>query len=171
MPPWAEHAAMAAALTNVPSALWRLAIAAGIPVGLASSEYDQMHAPGWGSFYLVGLSLAAEFFAVLALGLVQSWGETWPRWMPYLRGRPVPVLMATVLAGFGTLATTAFGAMFVYTSLNADMRASTWGAWLLNIVYAPLLLWGPLLGAVTVHYYRRRTAVTPRPGPSGYGSH
>jgi hypothetical protein len=25
--------------------------------------------------------------------------------------------------------------------------------------YLPLLAWGPLLGAVTVHYYRRRRAV------------
>nr|WP_251062383.1 MULTISPECIES: hypothetical protein [unclassified Streptomyces] len=163
VPAWAERAALGAALTNLPSAMWRLAIAVGIPVGLAPSEYQQMHAPGWGSFYLVGLSLVSEFFAVLTLGLVQSWGEVWPRWIPYLRGRPVPVLPATVLAGLGALATTVFGALFVYTSLNADMQASAWGTWLLDIVYAPLVLWGPLLGAVTVHYYRRRTAASPLP--------
>ncbi|MEU1672373.1 hypothetical protein ABZ752_10125 [Streptomyces roseifaciens] len=46
--------------------------------------------------------------------------------------------------------------MFAYTTFNAEMAASTWGIWLLSIAYAPLLLWGPLLGAVTVHYYRRR---------------
>lgn len=51
----------------------------------------------------------------------------------------------------------------MYTSVNADMDASPWGTWLLNIVYAPLLLWGPLLGAVTVHYCRRRTAVSHEP--------
>ncbi|MFV8128735.1 hypothetical protein [Streptomyces syringium] len=161
VPRWAQRAAVGAALTNVPSGLWRLAIAVGLPVGLAQSEYDQMHAPGWGSFYLVALSLVSELLAFLTLGLVQNWGETWPRWVPYLHGHRVPVLPTTVLAGLGALATTVFGAMFVYTSMNADMDASPWGTWLLNIAYAPLLLWGPLLGAVTAHYYRRRTAVPP----------
>ncbi|GAA4927101.1 hypothetical protein ACFPM3_08930 [Streptomyces coeruleoprunus] len=163
VPRWARIAAVGAALTNVPSALWRVAIALGVPVGLAQSEYDQLDAPGWGSLVLVGLSLVSELFAFLTLGLVQSWGETWPRWIPYLGGRRVPVLPATVVAGLGALATTVFGALFVHTSLNADMAATPWGLWLLNITYAPLLLWGPLLGAVTVHYYRRRTAVVPAP--------
>ncbi|MEU8435981.1 hypothetical protein AB0F18_24345 [Streptomyces sp. NPDC029216] len=162
VPTWARCAALGAALTNVPSALWRLAIAVGIPVGLAQSEYDQMGAPGWGSFALIGLSLVSELFAFLTLGLVQSWGETWPRWIPYLRGRRVPIALGTIMAGLGALAATVFGVLFVYTSLNADMEATTWGLWLLNLAYAPLLLWGPLLGAVTVHYYRRRkTAVSP----------
>ncbi|MFC5143428.1 hypothetical protein [Streptomyces aureoversilis] len=147
---------MGAALTNVPSALWRLAIVVGIPVGLAQSEYDQMGVPGWGSLWLVVLSLVSELFAFLAFGLVQGWGEVWPRWIPYLRGRPVPVLPVTVLAGLGTVATTVYGVAFVYTTFHAEMAASAWGTWLLNIAYAPLLLWGPLLGAVTVHYYRRR---------------
>ncbi|MEU1132782.1 hypothetical protein ABZ383_23470 [Streptomyces sp. NPDC005900] len=31
--------------------------------------------------------------------------------------------------------------------------------------YAPLLLWGPLLGAVTVHYCRHRTAASPGTAP------
>ncbi|MGA4850990.1 hypothetical protein ACOBQB_33895 [Streptomyces sp. G5(2025)] len=158
VPRWAQLAALGAALTNVPSALWRVAIAVGVPVGLARSEYDQMGAPGPGSLVLVGLSLLSEALAFLTLGLVRSWGEVWPRWVPRLRGRRVPVMLGTALAGLGALATTVFGVLFVLTSLNADMEATTWGMWLLNIVYAPLLLWGPLLGAVTVHYYRRRTA-------------
>ncbi|GGT86899.1 hypothetical protein [Streptomyces lateritius] len=163
VPRWARIAAVGAALTNVPSALWRVAIAVGVPVGLAQSEYDQMGAPGFGSLVLVGLSLVSEVFAFLTLGLVQSWGETWPRWVPYLRGRRVPILLGTGVAGLGAVATSVFGALFVYTSLNADMEGSAWGIWLLNVAYAPLLLWGPLLGAVTVHYYRRRMAACPAP--------
>ncbi|MFJ9887212.1 hypothetical protein ACIQRW_15270 [Streptomyces sp. NPDC091287] len=157
VPRWAELAALGAVLTNVPSGLWRLAIAVGIPVGIAQSEYDQMDAPGWGSVYLVVLSLIAEFFALLTWGLIRSWGETWPRFIPFLGGRQVPVLVATSLATAGAAATTVYGVMFAYTSFHADMDSSTWGMWLLNITYAPLVLWGPLLGAVTVHYYRRRT--------------
>ncbi|MDX3230029.1 hypothetical protein [Streptomyces sp. ME19-01-6] len=169
VPRWARLAATGAALTNVPSALWRAAIAVGIPVGLAQSEYDQLDAPGQGSFFLIGLSVVSEVFALLALGLVRGWGEIWPRWVPFLRGRRVPVLLATALAGFGTLATTVYGVLFVYTTFNADMAATTWGTWLLNIAYAPLLLWGPLLGMATVHYYRRRTAPGARQ-PTGRSS-
>ncbi|MBC2879222.1 MULTISPECIES: hypothetical protein [Streptomyces] len=165
VPRWARHAATAVAWTNAPSGLWRLAIAAGIPVGLARSEYEQMHAPGWGSLYLVALSLVSEALALLALGLVREWGEVWPRWVPVLRGRPVPVVLATALAGFGALGTTVYGVLFVVTAANADLEATVWGWWLLNVVYAPLLLWGPLLAAVTVHYYRRRTA-GPAPVPA-----
>jgi hypothetical protein len=69
----------------------------------------------------------------------------------------------TGVAGIGAPATSVFGALFVCTSLNADIEATTWGIWLLTIVYAPLLFWGPLLGAVTVHYYRRRMAASPAP--------
>ncbi|WP_240659785.1 hypothetical protein [Streptomyces sp. WAC 01529] len=166
VPRWARLAAVGAALTNVPSAIWRVAIALGVPVGLAQSEYEQMGAPGLGSLALVALSLISEVLAFLTLGLVQSWGETWPRWIPWLGGREVPVMVGTTLAGLGALATTVFGALFVYTSLNPDMEASTWGIWLLNIVYAPLLFWGPLLGAVTVHYYRRRTEASREPVPA-----
>ncbi|MEV4436491.1 hypothetical protein [Streptomyces sp. NPDC049555] len=158
VPRWARRSALGAALTNVPSAVWRIAIAVGLPVGLGRSEYEQLHAPGWGSFYLVGLSLVSEFFAFLALGLVRPWGEVWPRWMPWLGGRRVPVLLATTLAALGAVAATVFGVLFVLTSLDADMDTTAWGRWLLNAVYAPLLLWGPLLAAVTVHYHRRRTA-------------
>ncbi|MEU6165990.1 hypothetical protein [Streptomyces tanashiensis] len=163
VPRWARNAAMAAALTNVPSALWRLAIAVGIPVGLARSEYEVMDAPGWGSLALLGLSVASEVLAFLTLGLVRGWGEIWPRWIPYLRGRRVPVLAATTAAAFGAFATTTYGVLYVYTTTHAEMEGSAWGIWLMNVLYAPLLLWGPLLAAVTVHYYRRRTTTEPAP--------
>ncbi|GGS77623.1 hypothetical protein GCM10010222_18650 [Streptomyces tanashiensis] len=147
----------------MPSALWRLAIAVGIPVGLARSEYEVMDAPGWGSLALLGLSVASEVLAFLTLGLVRGWGEIWPRWIPYLRGRRVPVLAATTAAAFGALATTTYGVLYVYTTFHAEMEGSTWGIWLMNVLYAPLLLWGPLLAAVTVHYHRRRTTTEPAP--------
>jgi hypothetical protein len=37
------------------------------------------------------------------------------------------------------------------------------GAWVAIASYAPLLGWGPLLVAVTVAYYRRRTRIRRRP--------
>ncbi|WKX69188.1 hypothetical protein [Streptomyces sp. XD-27] len=165
VPRWARRAATAAALTNVPSGLWRIAIAVGIPVGLARSEYDAMDAPGWGSLFLVCLSVVSEAFALLALGLVRPWGERWPRWVPWLRGRTIPVAAAVIPATLGVVATSVYGVAFVYTTLNGEMAAEPWGIVLLNICYLPLLAWGPLLGAVTVHYYRRRARPAAGPAP------
>ncbi|MFI9720436.1 hypothetical protein ACIHFE_12365 [Streptomyces sp. NPDC052396] len=158
VPRWASRAAHLAALTTLPSGLWRVAIAVGIPVGLGHSELVQMDAPGWGSVQLVGLSLFAEVLALLSLGLVQPWGEVWPRWLPLLRGRRVPVAAAVVPAALGALAVTVYGVLFVWTSLHGDMDVSDWGYGLIVVLYSPMLLWGPLLGAVTVHYHARRTA-------------
>jgi hypothetical protein len=157
VPRWARRAAVTVALLNVPSGLWRLALAVGIPVGLARHEVEAIGAPGWGSLYLVILTLAAEGLAYLTLGLVRPWGETWPRWIPRLGGRTVPVMAAVAPAGIGALLTTVYGVGLVYSMFNAEMDGSGWGLLLINVTYAPLVLWGPLLGAVTVHYYRRRT--------------
>ncbi|GHF51663.1 hypothetical protein GCM10010218_36620 [Streptomyces mashuensis] len=164
VPRWARLAATGAALSNVPSALWRVAVAAGVPVGLARSEYATMHVPGWGTLFLILLSLVSELFALLALGLVRPWGETWPRRLPFLGGRRVPVALATTLATAGTVATTVYGVLFVYTAFHAEMDATWWGTLLIDVTYAPLILWGPLLGVATYHYHRRRTAGSPRPG-------
>ncbi|MCK8681275.1 hypothetical protein [Streptomyces lichenis] len=158
VPRWARIAAATAALTTVPSGLWRIAIAVGLPVGLAPSEYDTMGAPGWGSLCLIVLTVLAELLSYLTLGLVRPWGEVWPSWLPWPAGRPVPVRVAVGMAGFGALATNTYAVLAVGTWLSgARMDGPDWGNWLFQAAYAPLVLWGPLLTAVTVHYYRRRT--------------
>jgi hypothetical protein len=107
---------------------------------------------------LIVLTVVAEVLGLLTLGLIQPWGETWPRWIPVFGGRGVPVRLVTTVAGLGALTVTIYGALFVYTSFNAEMEGARWAVWLINALYAPLLLWGPLLGLVTLHYYRRRSA-------------
>lgn len=153
VPTWARRAALAVVWASLPSGLWRLAVV----LGLGRSEYDAMLVPGWGLLLLPLLSLAQEGLAWLTLGLVRPWGEVWPRRLPFLGGRRVPVAAAVVPAAFGTLACTAYGVLLVWTMLHGEMVATPWGQWLVNATYIPLVAWGPLLGAVTVHYYRRRT--------------
>ncbi|MFI7388478.1 hypothetical protein [Streptomyces sp. NPDC049813] len=157
VPRWAGRAAAAVVWASLPSALWRLAAVLHLPLGLADSEYDNMLIPGWGYLVIPLLSLLQEAAAWLTLGLVRRWGEVWPRWIPGLRGRPVPVYAAVTSAALGALACTVFGVLFVYTTLHADMDITTWGAWLMNLCYLPLVAWGPLLAAVTFHYHQRRT--------------
>ncbi|KFZ84323.1 hypothetical protein ED92_10535 [Amycolatopsis sp. MJM2582] len=161
VPGWAKWSAHTVALVNVPSGLWRLGLAVGIPFGLAQSELDSLNTPGWGSLYLVFLAVFSEAVAFLALGLIQPWGETWPRWLPFVGGKPVSARKVVVVSSLGALATTVYGGFFVYTTFIGEMAGEPWAYWLVVVLYAPLVLWGPLLAAVTWHYHRRRgTALT-----------
>ncbi|MBT2451171.1 hypothetical protein J7F03_29705 [Streptomyces sp. ISL-43] len=154
---WAAHAA---ALTLVPSGLWRVAIAVGIPVGWgAGSGLEADLFPGVWSFYLVALSAFAEGLGLLSLGLVQRWGEVVPCWIPRLGGRRIPPLAAVVPAALGAAAVTLVTVPGAFAwSANMTMPGAPTGAgwWLMTVCYAPLLLWGPLLAVVTAAYWRRR---------------
>ncbi|MFH8338214.1 hypothetical protein [Streptomyces sp. AM6-12] len=156
VPAWARRTAQAVVWASLPSALWRLAVVLGVPLGLAASEYDDMLIPGWGYLVLPLLCAFQEGLAWLALGLVRPWGEVWPRWIPGLGGRRIPLYAAVAPAALGALACTVYGVLFVYTTLHADMDITVWGEWVMNACYIPLAAWGPLLGVVTLHYYRRR---------------
>ncbi|MET7906644.1 hypothetical protein ABZS86_36460 [Streptomyces sp. NPDC005355] len=157
VPLWARRAAAATLWVSMPSALWRLAVVLGIPLGLADSEYDSMLIPGWGYLLLPLLCAFQEGLAFLTLGLVRPWGEIWPNWMPLLRGRRVPVSAAVIPATLGAVVCTLYGVAFVWTTLHADMEITQWGEWVMNASYVPMVAWGPLLAIVTAHYHRRRT--------------
>ncbi|MEU2023085.1 hypothetical protein ABZ565_13075 [Streptomyces sp. NPDC016469] len=156
-PLWARRAASAVLWASMPSALWRFAVVAGVPLGLAESEYDAMLIPGWGYLVVPLLSVFQEALAFLTLGLVRPWGEVWPRWIPHLGGRRVPVMAATGPAAVGAPACTVYGVLFVWTTLHADMAITPWGQWVMNLCYLPIIAWGPLPAVVTAHYHRRRT--------------
>ncbi|MEU3192337.1 hypothetical protein ABZ686_17305 [Streptomyces sp. NPDC006992] len=157
VPAWARRAAAAVVWVALPSGLWRVAVVLGVPLGLGQAEYDSMMVPGWGLLVLPLLSLFQEGLAGLTLGLVRPWGEVWPRWLPLLGGRPVPVWAAVGPAAFGALACTVYGVLLLWTTAHAQMDITPWGKWLLDLCYVPMIAWGPLLAAVTVHYHRRRT--------------
>ncbi|QNE79044.1 hypothetical protein F0344_03340 [Streptomyces finlayi] len=155
--------AQAAALTLVPSGLWRIAMALGWDSGF-TDELGPEHFPGKGSFYLVGLSLLAEAFGLLTLGLIHRWGEELPRWVPVLGGRNVSVYAAVVPASLGAALVTSVtcaGAFSWNSAENMGAAGSPDGIhyWVMTACYAPLPAWGPLLAVVTVAYYRRRRRV------------
>ncbi|MDP9444824.1 MAG: hypothetical protein M3P83_10980 [Actinomycetota bacterium] len=153
--------AYAAVLSVLPSALWRTLLGLGLPLGWSAERLRTLHIPGWGTAYVVLLSVLTVGAALLTLGLVQPWGERVPRWVPVLGGRPVPPgpVVAVALAGAGAVMW--IGRMSVANwdrvSGFADRPRSPW-ADLMIACYAPGLLWGPLLVAVTVAYGRRRSA-------------
>ncbi|KUH35852.1 MULTISPECIES: hypothetical protein [Streptomyces] len=153
VPRWAVLAAHAVPLVTLPSGLWRIALAAGLPVA------EQPVEGGWEIAYVVGLSVLSELLALLTLGLVQGWGEVVPRWVPLLGGRGVRPLAAVVPALLGAAGLTGLAAYGFYAQAaglgDGSIGTPAQDA-LLLVCYLPLLTWPPLLVAVTVAYHRRR---------------
>jgi hypothetical protein len=92
-PRWGRWATWVAVAAPLPYAATRLAWAFGIPLGvgdefMALYEADYV-AKGVGlwRFTLGGMALGGS---ILTMGLVQRWGEVFPRWIPFLAGRRVP---------------------------------------------------------------------------------
>ncbi|MFE2555531.1 hypothetical protein ACFXGT_05760 [Streptomyces sp. NPDC059352] len=158
VPRWAVLAAHAVPLVTLPSGLWRLALVAGLPV----TQDAELGSMNFGeSAYVVSLSVVSELLAFLTLGLVRSWGEIFPRWMPFLGGRPVNPAAATgaAFAGVaGLCAIAGWGVYASYADLGPGIPASPAQEALLVACYAPLLAWPVLVAAVAVSYHRRRRA-------------
>lgn len=171
---WERVVAMGMPLTTLPSGLWRIAaftFHAPIVRG-AGGVLGPSGVPGVPlGVYVVLLSLFCELLAFLAVGLIASWGEVLPRWLPGLGGRTVPRLAAVVPAGLGaaalTLLWTWIGVAIILGrridgSPNPRLLPISLDGWkgvLATAAYAPLLLWGPLLGLLTISYWRRRRTV------------
>ncbi|BCL19416.1 hypothetical protein ACPCBX_20380 [Streptomyces tuirus] len=170
---WARIAACAVPLVVVPSSVWRVVVVV-FDDGTAEKSGNL---PAWLPLqvYVVLLSVFSELVAFIAVGLIAAWGEAVPRWVPLLGGRRVPTAAAAVPAALGALLLTVlWTAAFVADAAGVTLRgdpapsdfptaAGGWKAAVFYVCYLPLLLWGPLLAAVTVAYVRRRN----RPGPAG----
>ncbi|GGT86880.1 hypothetical protein GCM10010272_34820 [Streptomyces lateritius] len=91
---WIRLVAYAVPLTVLPSSIWRLPAAFSDGRGLGERTY------------VVFLSVLSEAFAFAAIGLIARWGEVFPRWIPFLRGRRVPSRAAVLLATIGAVSLT-----------------------------------------------------------------
>ncbi|MFD4746342.1 hypothetical protein ACFWOS_12890 [Streptomyces rubiginosohelvolus] len=161
-PRWAVRAAHVVAWSTVPSGVWRIALVLGVPVGVMEREEFLAgfpdHSPLIAMAYVLLIGAVAETASYLTLGLVRPWGEVVPGWIPFLGGRPVHHRLAVLGASLGALAVTVlwwvlfFGGLLTAPSPDPSVSA---GEVLFVASYAPLLLWGPLLAAVTWSYHRR----------------
>ncbi|WP_147431986.1 hypothetical protein [Motilibacter peucedani] len=112
--------------------------------------------------------MLTEALGLLTLGLVSPWGEVLPQWVPVLGGRRVPPVLVVAVATAGGLAVCLFtGAsawMWTGPENNGDPEAPNGlaGA-VMTAAYAPLLLWGPALLAVTADFACRHRR--PQAGP------
>jgi hypothetical protein len=156
VPRWAVLAAWLVPLCIVPSATWRT---------WKTFETQSMFAYAWYPIFLSVLSLS---LGTLTLGLVYRWGEVLPRWWPVLTGRTVRLRFA-VIAGYA--GATAILLLTIFAGGNALFHFLPHGPVLIGpqpeevhlkpptgwqaATYYPLVLWAPLLYAVT-HAYRVR---------------
>ncbi|MGW6055177.1 hypothetical protein [Streptomyces sp. NPDC055189] len=157
VPRWAVIAAHAVPLATLPSGLWRVALAAGLPVA------DEPVGDWAEIVYVLGLSVVAECLALLTLGLVRGWGEVVPGWIPLLGGREVRPLAAVVpalLGAVGLFGLLGWSAYAQYADLGSGVTDHPVKQAVLVACYAPLVVWAPLLVAVTVAYHRRRKGHT-----------
>ena len=155
-PRWATVAAHLAALTPLPSGIWRLALALGFAGGYTEQGLVELDLGGWGTVYVVGLTVLTEMAALLTLGLVQSWGERVPSWVPALGGRPVPRWAAVVPAGVGAVLLLCLWTPLLWWWTLPHHEMTPTGATVVGVLYLPLVAWAPLLIAVAASYHRRR---------------
>ncbi len=128
---------------------------------ITQQPQERGHVPGWGSLYLIGLSVVSEACALLTLGFIRPWGVVYPRWLPGLGGRRVPPAVAIVPA---TLAALLLTLVSVQVCLATDQGFQAdpepgfptgVAALVMLACYLPLLVWGPLLAAATIGYCLR----------------
>ncbi|QES48996.1 hypothetical protein DEJ50_15400 [Streptomyces venezuelae] len=167
VPRWATNLAYTVPFLVLPSGLWRIVT---VLFGDGRNQ-DAGQLPSWlpVEAYVVLLSVASELLAFTAVGLIAAWGEVFPRWIPGLGGRRVPTSAAVIPAAFGTLALTA---VWTTIGLATEIAGTTiqgdplpagypglghgWSLVFFYATYAPLVLWGPALGVLTVAYWKRR---------------
>ncbi len=164
---WGRIAVYVAMVAPVFYAITRFAWAIGIPLGLSEEAFHRGQASGT---WIGGLSIAAFGLAggLLMLGLVQRWGEVFPRWMIGLAKRRVPSALAIVPASLAAVILTV-GGIGIWSGIPLmGANIPTGGVLGVGITsevifqLGPTLLfplWGVALGVATLGYYYRRRGV------------
>lgn len=152
---WANWFVAVAIIVPIIYALTRYAWLLGIPLGISQRFLREGQAIGlwWAGAGLATVGIAG---AILTLGLVQRWGEVFPRWMVGLAGKRVPPALAMVPASFVSVILTSSGLAEVRTALLAPKSVPIELTW---STLGPTLLWpiwGVALGVATYAYYLRR---------------
>jgi hypothetical protein len=154
---WGRIAVYVAMLVPVFYAVTRYAWALGIPLGMTEEHLRLGQERGT---YISGLFLATFGLvgAGLMLGLVQRWGEVFPRWMIGLAGRRVPLALALIPAAIVSVLLIVGGisiwSAYDQMAVNAQAIGED-----IRIVVGPTLLfplWGAALAVAALAYYFRR---------------
>jgi len=161
---WGRRAVILAVAVPIGYALTRWSWALDIPLGVSREGLHEQAAETPG-IWLAGAMLAtmAAGGAMLTIGLVRPWGEVYPRWIPYLRGKRVRPRTAIVPATAVAVLVTSAGLMYVRWLLlgRIDLAADTWGLFVPEFFWP---VWGGALAAATLAYHLRRRGRCPHCG-------
>ena len=144
---WAVRAAHLVSLVVLPSALWRLGLVLGFSMG-GIENGEPVHVTGGEAVWIVSLSVITEGLALLTLGLVKPWGQRFPRRF-VLSLATFGVISLALIWGY------AFRDFPNVAEGSNELGFSDTGHVVLLACYMPLLLWAPLLAAVTWDYFQR----------------
>ncbi|QKW22380.1 hypothetical protein HUT16_27805 [Kitasatospora sp. NA04385] len=141
---------------GLPGYLWRLPFAFGFTMGTVQHEsFDwRVSMP-----YVLTLSTVSECLALLCVGLVRGWGEVLPHRLPLIGGRRIPPLAAVVPAALCGLVLTwlLVGWVLAVFGLGTNLQYTGTGWQVLGeSCQGVMVLWGPMLLAVTYAYWVRR---------------
>jgi hypothetical protein len=157
VPRWARHWAYVAVTLPtvgwaVPHGLWVL----GVPFGI--SKQDLRGADGDLSTAIgVAITVVPPLAGLLVLGLVQRWGQQFPRWVPGLGGRRVPRLLAVLPAGTVAITLVTYGVLsfgvFAGQVLDGEQSwAQVREGWATVATLLVFLSWGIAVGVTTAGY-------------------
>jgi hypothetical protein len=92
------------------------------------------------------------------LGLVQRWGEVFPRWSFGLAGRRVPIALAVIPAAIMSVLLIVGGISIIsaYSRMAFAAEATGQNIWIVAGPAFLLPLWGAALAVATLGYYYRR---------------
>src|SRR5512135_778516 len=161
---WGRIATYVSMVVPLFYALTRYAWALGIPLGMTEEywRFEQARGTWTSGLFLASFGLVG---AILTLGLVQHWGEVFPRWMIGLAGRRVPIGLAVVPASIVSVLLIV-GGIGIWSGLSQMVAGlAAMGATAMESIGAlifqlgPTLLfpvWGVALAVATLGYYYRR---------------
>lgn len=147
---WGFWATVVAVLCPLPYGLLRMTWLLPNPIGISTAELEAQ--PGIKLFGL-GLGLIAIGASIATLGLIRPWGETWPRWIPYAAGRPIPVRAVVIPGAVAATLLLVGSASLIQLIWSPDASTLTNLGYLLVF---PFPLWGASVGLATAAYYYRR---------------
>ncbi|MEV4825717.1 hypothetical protein [Micromonospora sp. NPDC049274] len=175
VPRWVRRWAYAAVALPVvgwavPHGLWAL----GVPFGIPERELDDIHR-GLSTWTGVAITLVPPLAGLLVLGLVQRWGQQFPGWVPGLRGRPVPRLLALIPAGAVALTLVTYGVLSAGVVVGRLVTGELpWSdvvrEWAVAATLLVFLGWGVALGVTTTGYARTTRARQERTTAIGVSS-
>lgn len=157
---WAVIAAWASAVGGLMPVVWRLHML----VWGAGWELADEFCRGGLLVYVLGLIVVETLAALAVLGLIQPWGEVWPRWVPGVGGRRIPTRLVLGVASVGALLITAIISITFWELLTLTAQGISnpilqveagWKRAFMLAHYVPWVLWPLGLWVAIIGYARR----------------